>query len=151
MRARPSQDVCAHCAAADDDRVSCPVREKRGRGLFNELFRRRQRQREERERLLCVRAQDRDLREDLDERWELRGDTTILESKRRSERCDGEDLRVRTGMGSYIVRGVHPSTCATSPRMTAARCGEQTKCSICARSSGVPRMSLGVIRTRGVV
>ena len=61
---------------------------------------------------------------------------------------DGSDRR--TGMGSYMVSGDQLSTLATSDMITAARVGEQMKCKVVGRASGVSARSQGVIRILGV-
>ncbi len=43
----------------------------------------------------------------------------------------------RTGLGSYMDRGDQPSTWVTSDMITAARVGEQMKCKVVGRKSGV--------------
>lgn len=56
----------------------------------------------------------------------------------------------RTGMGSYMDSGDQPSTLATWEVITAARVGEQMKCKVVGRESGVSVRSQGVIRILGV-
>lgn len=53
-------------------------------------------------------------------------------------------------MGSYMDSGDQLSTWATWDVMTAARVGEQMKCKVVGRESGVSVRSWGVIRVLGV-